>query len=47
VVQPAALLPIKAKRGGARLVILNREPTSLDTIADLVINAGIGETLSA
>ncbi len=46
VVYPAAALPIAAKRAGARLVIINREPTELDPLADLVINAGIGEVLS-
>lgn len=44
-VQPAAMLPVLAKRFGAKLAILNREPTGLDDLADLVINAGIGETL--
>lgn len=47
VVQPAAMLPLVAKRAGAKLVILNREPTELDEFADLVINAEIGETLSS
>jgi NAD-dependent deacetylase len=28
-------------------VIVNREPTGLDPIADLVLNRGIGETLGA
>ena len=34
-----------AKRNGARLVILNRDPTEFDDIADLVIRADIGATL--
>ena len=34
-----------AKRNGANLVIINREPTGLDPIADLVLNRAIGETL--
>jgi NAD-dependent deacetylase len=46
VVYPAAGLPIAAKRGGAKLVILNRDPTDLDPMADLVINAEIGPTLA-
>ncbi len=46
VVQPAAMLPLIAKRAGAKLAILNREPTEMDDYADLVINAEIGETLS-
>ncbi|MES1990460.1 MAG: Sir2 family NAD-dependent protein deacetylase [Pseudomonadota bacterium] len=45
-VYPAAGFPIIAKRNGARLVILNREPTELDEIADLVIHAEIGATLA-
>jgi NAD-dependent deacetylase len=47
VVYPAASLPKMAKTHGAKLVIINRDSTPLDGIADLVINAGIGETLSA
>jgi NAD-dependent deacetylase len=47
VVFPAAGFPLLAKRAGARLVILNREPTELDDEADLVINAEIGEVLPA
>ena len=47
VVYPAAGFPITAKEQGAKLVIINREPTELDHIADLVINAEIGPTLSA
>jgi NAD-dependent protein deacetylase/lipoamidase len=45
VVYPAAALPILAKRNGSRLVIINREPTELDGIADLVIRAEIGPVL--
>ena len=45
VVYPAAALPELAKSNGAALVILNREPTGLDPIADLVLNAEIGVTL--
>ena len=46
-VQPAAGFPVIAKRNGAGLVILNREPTGLDPVADLVIGAEIGPTLEA
>src|SRR6185436_14886460 len=46
VVYPAAGLPIAAKRNGAKLVILNRDPTELDHLADLVVNAEIGPTMS-
>lgn len=47
VVYPAAGFPVAAKRNGARLVILNRDPTPLDGYADLVVNAEIGATLCA
>lgn len=47
VVTPAATFPVIAKRAGARLVILNREETPLDGLADLVLHAEIGPTLSA
>ncbi|MBV9571222.1 MAG: Sir2 family NAD-dependent protein deacetylase [Alphaproteobacteria bacterium] len=47
VVYPAAGFPLLAKRHGAKLVIVNREPTEQDSIADLVIHAGIGETMQA
>jgi NAD-dependent deacetylase len=45
VVYPAAGFPILAKRNGARLAIVNRDPTDRDAEADLVIREGIGETL--
>ena len=45
VVWPAAGFPLLAKRSGARLVILNRDPTDFDDVADLVIRADIGQTL--
>lgn len=45
VVYPAAGFPILAKRNGARLVIVNREATDLDSIADRVFNGEIGSTL--
>lgn len=42
VVWPAAGLPLLAKRNGARLAIINREPTDFDELADLVIRQDIG-----
>lgn len=45
VVWPAAGFPMHAKRAGARLVIINNEPTEQDEIADLVIRHDIGDTL--
>jgi NAD-dependent deacetylase len=47
VVYPAAGFPVMAARNGARLVIINREPTDLDDIADVVINADIGAALES
>lgn len=45
VVWPAAGFPLMARNCGARLVIINNEPTDQDDIADLVIRHDIGETL--
>ncbi len=47
VVYPAASFPLLAKRNGAVLAILNREPTEVDEVADLVLNLEIGPTLGA
>lgn len=47
VVYPAAGFPIIAKQNGARLAIVNREPTDMDEIADLVVNGEAGETLAS
>jgi len=46
-VYPAASFPRVAKQQGARLVIVNNEPTDLDPICDLVLHYPIGETLTA
>jgi NAD-dependent deacetylase len=46
VVYPAAGFPELAKQLGANLVIVNREPTPLDEIADLVVHREIGAALS-
>jgi NAD-dependent deacetylase len=43
VVWPAAGFPMRAKQHGARLVIVNREPTEFDEMADLVIRNDIGD----
>jgi NAD-dependent deacetylase len=45
VVYPAAGFPEAAKRNGARLAIVNNEPTGLDPIADLVVHRGIGDVM--
>ena len=46
IVYPAAGFPEYAKQLGARLVILNREATALDGIADLIVHDEIGRALS-
>jgi NAD-dependent deacetylase len=45
VVWPAAGFPLQAKKSGARLVIINRDATEFDEIADLVIRHDIGDAL--
>jgi NAD-dependent deacetylase len=47
VVWPAAGFPLHAKRNGAKLVIVNREPTDFDEIADLIVRHDIGEALGS
>ena len=47
VVYPAAGFPQVAKMSGARLIIINNEPTDLDPLFDLVLHQQIGPTLSA
>jgi NAD-dependent deacetylase len=46
VVWPAAGFPLMAKRNGARLVIINREGTDFDEMADLVVREDIGTVLA-
>ena len=45
-VYPAAGFPRMAKQNGARLVIINNQPTDFDSICDLVLHEQIGLTLS-
>lgn len=47
VVEPAASLPRTAVEYGARLVIVNRDPTPLDERAAIVLRTSLGETLAA
>ncbi len=47
VVQPAASMPLVAKRSGAKLVIINRDPTPYDDMADLVIHDQAGSTMAS
>ena len=46
VVWPAAGFPLMAKRNGSALVIINREPTDIDSLADLVVRHDIGDALA-
>ncbi|KCZ60591.1 SIR2 family NAD-dependent protein deacylase [Hyphomonas chukchiensis] len=46
VVYPAAGIPLEAKRNGAKLVIVNREATDQDLMADLVLHTEIGPLMS-
>lgn len=44
-VNPIASIVPRAVRGGAKLVIVNGEPTPFDALADAVVNASISEVL--
>jgi len=46
VVFPAAQFPLQAKDKGARLVIVNREPTDFDELADMVVRHEIGDVFA-
>jgi NAD-dependent deacetylase len=39
-------MPLVAKRNGARLVIINRDPTPYDDMADLVIHGQAGSAMA-
>ena len=45
VVHPAASLPMMAKEKGAKLIIINKDPTPLDSIADIVFHSSASEIL--
>ncbi len=47
VVYPAAGFPQLARHNGARLAIVNREPTDQDDSADLVLHDEIGPVMSS
>jgi NAD-dependent deacetylase len=47
VVHPAASMPLVAKQNGARLIIINRDPTPYDGTADRVIHGQAGPTMNA
>jgi len=46
VVQPAASLPVKAKRNGAKLIIINRDSTPHDRMSDEVVRDSAGATMT-
>ncbi len=46
-VYPAAGFPVMARDNGARLVIVNQQATDMDSVADVVVRAAIGQTMSA
>ncbi|HXX34497.1 MAG TPA: Sir2 family NAD-dependent protein deacetylase [Thermodesulfobacteriota bacterium] len=46
VVQPAASMPLVAKRNGARLAIINRDPTPYDDIADAIVYGQAGSSMA-
>lgn len=46
VVQPAASMPLIAKRNGAKLVIINRDPTPYDHLADILIHGQAGPIMA-
>ncbi len=46
VVEPAASIPRVVHENGGKLLIINRDSTPLDGIADAVVNASIGQTLT-
>jgi NAD-dependent deacetylase len=47
VVHPAASIPLAAAEAGARLVIVNREPTPLDGLAEVVLREPIEQVMPA
>jgi NAD-dependent deacetylase len=47
VVHPAAYMPVIAKRAGAKLVIVNRDETACDSMADIILNGPAGPTMAA
>jgi len=45
VVHPAANIPLTAVRSGARLIVVNAEPTPIDSLAEVVIHGRSGDVL--
>jgi len=46
-VYPAASVVPVAKAAGARIVIMNNQPTPMDSIVDALLRGPIGDVLSA
>jgi NAD-dependent deacetylase len=46
-VAPAGDIPLHARRHGAKLIIVNLEPTPVDSLANVVLHAWAGETMEA
>jgi len=44
-VYPAADIPLTAVRAGARMIVVNAEPTPFDRLAEVVIHGRSGEVL--
>jgi NAD-dependent deacetylase len=44
-VYPAANIPLVALRSGARMIVVNAEPTPFDELAEVVIHGRSGEVL--
>ncbi len=44
-VTPAALLPVPALNAGARLILINRQPTYLDERADVLLHQDVAEVV--
>lgn len=47
VVHPAAYLPVRAVESGAKLVIVNLQPTPCDRMASVLWHGKAGETMAA
>ena len=45
VVYPAASIPVHASQNGAKLIIINRDETPLDSEADIVVHESVSEVL--
>ncbi len=46
-VHPAAGLPLTARRAGARVIIVNPQPTEIDSVAHVVVRGAAGAVLPA